>query len=71
MTCLQGIVEKVAKPLYIVPYGLSSFLDSRKEFVHGHLSIIFVKSGEEPGFQVEPCFDGVCRKTPEPIKATP
>ena len=59
------------KPLYIVPYGLPSFLDSKKEFVHGHLGIIFIKSGEELGFQVESFFAGVRGETPEPIKGYP
>jgi len=63
--------RKVAKPLYVIPYRFSSFLECRKECVHGHLGIILVESGKESGFQVDPGIDGVRGETPEPIKGYP
>ena len=63
--------RKVAESLYVIPHKFSSFLDCRKECVHGHLSIILVESREKSGFQVEPRIDGVRGETLEPIKGYP
>ena len=63
--------RKIVKSLYIVSYGLSFFLDSGKDFAHGYLSIILIELREEPGFQVNPCFNGVRKETPKLIKGYP
>ena len=60
--------RKIVKSLYVIQYIFSSFLNCRKECVHGHLGIILIESREESGFQVEPGINGVREKTPEPIK---
>jgi len=63
--------RKVAESLYVILYRFSSFLNCRKECVHGHLGIVLIELGEESGFQVEPGIDGVRGETPEPIKGYP
>jgi len=64
-------VRHMREKLWNLSYRFSSFLDCRKECVHGHLGVILVEFGEESGFQVEPGIDGVRRETPEPIQSYP
>ena len=66
-----GHMRERLRSLYVIPYKVSSFLDCRKECVHGHLGIILIESGEESGFQVESGIDGVRGETPKPIKGYP
>jgi len=42
--------RKVTESLNVVPNGLFTFLNRREELVHGHLSIILVKSSKKLSF---------------------
>ena len=59
------------KPIYVIPYRFSSLLDRQEKFVHGNFGLILVELREEPSFQVNLGINGVIRKTPELVKATP
>ena len=68
---LAGHGRKRFWNLYVVPYGLSSFLDSREDFARGYFDAILVESEKEPDFQVNPRVNEASRKTLEPVKDYP
>ena len=60
--------REIAKLLNVFLHRFSSFLDYREKLIHGHLSVILVKSRKEPGFQVDPRIDRAVGKAYEPVK---
>ena len=80
LTCLkqrgQGHASKayereVAKPLNILPYGFSSFLNYREAFIHGCLRVILIESRNKSDFQVNLRINEAIRKALKLIKGYP
>jgi len=67
-TGLHGTKEKGCEISLCNPLQVFSLLNRREEFIHSNLDIILVKSGKEPGFQVNQSINGAVKKAHEPVK---
>jgi len=61
--------KEITKSLNVFPHRFSSILNYRKEFIHGHLSVILIESRKESSFQVNSRIDRVVGEASKPIKS--